>query len=48
MFLFISAAILAATTATPDADWSRVRHLKHSTEVIVTLLSWSVESKESE
>src|SRR4051812_10346197 len=37
MFLFISAAIVAASTATPDADWSRVRHLKHGTEVIVTL-----------
>src|SRR5258708_2244608 len=41
MFLFISAAILASTAATPDADWSRVRHLKHSTEVIVTLQNGS-------
>jgi hypothetical protein len=37
MFLFISAALLAASTSNPDADWSRVRRLEHGTEVIVTL-----------
>src|SRR5579872_780790 len=37
MFLFMSAAILAATTTAPETDWSRVRHLKHGSEVIVTL-----------
>ena len=41
MFLFISAALLAASTSNPDADWSRVRHLKYGSEVIVTLQNGS-------
>jgi len=37
MTALITVLALASTLATPDADWSRVRHVKHGTDVIVTL-----------